>query len=72
MVAYNFIPNPNKYPIINHKYEYHYNNNVDNLEWCTYSYNETYNDAHIKRGKQISETVKRKGGSWNKGQKMKK
>lgn len=72
LVAYNFIPNPNNYPIINHKDEDPSNNNVDNLEWCTYSYNATYNDAHIKRGKQISETIKRKGGSWNKGKKSKK
>lgn len=47
------------------------NNNVDNLEWCTYQYNATYNDAHIKRGKALSEYLKKNGGSWNKGKRMK-
>ena len=71
LVAYNFIPNPNNYPIVNHKDENPSNNNVDNLEWCTYQYNSTYNDAHIKRGAKLSETIRRKGGPWNKGMKLK-
>lgn len=60
LVAYNFIPNPDSYPIINHKDENPMNNHVDNLEWCTYSYNNTYNDVHMRRGKKVSETMKRK------------
>lgn len=39
MVASVFIPNPNNYPIINHKDCNKQNNNVDNLEWCSYSDN---------------------------------
>ena len=70
LVAIAFIPNPNNYPIINHKDENPSNNNVDNLEWCLYHYNNTYNNAHLLRGKRISETLKIKG-VWNKGKKIK-
>lgn len=48
-VAMAFIPNPDNLPIINHKDENPANNNVENLEWCTYSYNNTYNNMHLKR-----------------------
>ena len=34
-----FAPNPNNYPVINHKDGNKLNNNLDNLEWCTDSYN---------------------------------
>jgi len=67
IVAYTYLPNPNHLPLINHKDENPANNNVDNLEWCTPSYNSTYNDAHIKRGIKISETMRKNGGPWNKG-----
>ena len=50
LVAEAFLENPNNYPCINHKDENRGNNNVDNLEFCTYKYNVTYNKAHIKRG----------------------
>lgn len=42
LAAKAFIPNPNNYPIINHKDENPSNNNLDNLEWCTVQYNTTY------------------------------
>lgn len=42
LVAKCFIPNPNRYGIINHKDENPRNNRVDNLEWCTQSYNVNY------------------------------
>lgn len=48
LVAEAFIPNPNNYPVINHKDEVKTNNNVDNLEWCTVLYNNTYGDK-LKR-----------------------
>ena len=41
-VAYTFLDNPNGYTVINHKDGNRLNNNVDNLEWCTYGYNLQY------------------------------
>lgn len=48
LVAEAFIPNPNNYPIINHKDQNPSNNNVENLEWCDYSYNNSYGDCRYK------------------------
>lgn len=42
LVAMCFIPNQNNLPCINHKDENRQNNRADNLEWCTYQYNNTY------------------------------
>lgn len=58
LVAKAFIPNPNNYPMINHKDENPANNNVENLEWCTAQYNNTYNDRHLKCASKIGETHK--------------
>ena len=57
LVAIAFIENPNNLPVVNHKDETPSNNNVSNLEWCTYLYNATYNDVHIKKGVQLSRTI---------------
>ena len=49
LVALTYIENPNNYPIVNHKNEIKSDDNVCNLEWCTYSYNAQYSKAWLKR-----------------------
>ena len=44
LVAEAFIPNPNSYPIINHIDCDTSNNRIDNLEWCTFEYNNLHNN----------------------------
>ena len=51
LVAQAFIPNPEGYNEVNHKDEDKTNNCVENLEYCSRSYNLTYND----RAKKVAE-----------------
>lgn len=62
LVAEAFISNPNEYPIVNHIDGNKKNNNVANLEWCTYSHNvsEAYklglmaiSDKHKEKARQV-------------------
>lgn len=48
LVAKAFIPNPNNFPIVNHKDENPTNNNIDNLEWCNEQYNVTYGTSRYR------------------------
>ena len=48
LVAQAFIDNTDNLPCVNHKDEDKLNNNVDNLEFCSVLYNNTYNERHKK------------------------
>ena len=53
LIAEAFIPNPNNYPEVNHKDENKLNNSIDNLEWCTIAYNNSYGSRTQKTRKRV-------------------
>lgn len=54
LVAKAFLPNPDNLPQVNHKDENRSNNLVENLEWCTSSYNCSYGTRTERIKPQIS------------------
>lgn len=54
LVAEAFIDNPNNYKYINHKDENKSNNNIDNLEWCSFKYNINYGTRNKRASKSLT------------------
>lgn len=53
IVAEAFIPNMFNYPVVNHKDENKFNNNANNLEWCTQKYNANYGNNHLVKNSKV-------------------
>ena len=58
LVAIHFINNPEQLPYVNHKDENKSNNSVDNLEWCTASYNANYGTRTIRMAQTQGHSIK--------------
>lgn len=57
LVAQTFIPNSDNLTEVNHKDENPSNNRVDNLEWCTASYNINYGTRNMRHAEKMSKRV---------------
>ena len=57
LVANHFLPKPYGVVEVNHKDENKLNNRVDNLEWCTRSYNMNYGTRTERQRAKISKSV---------------
>lgn len=65
LVAQAFLPNPNKLPCVNHKDENKQNNVIDNLEWCSYSYNLNYGSRTIRKNRKTVYQYDKEGNLLN-------
>ena len=70
LVASAFLENPQNLPEVNHKNEDKTDNRVENLEWCSSSYNINYGARNKKvaeklKGRKLSEEHKKKIGKKN-------
>lgn len=57
LVAEAFLPNPSNLPILNHKNEIKTDNRAENLEWCSYSYNNNYGDRNKRVAEKLSRAI---------------
>ena len=57
LVAEAFIDNPNNLPTVNHKDEIKDNNVLENLEWASYQYNNTYGTRIEKAFTDVRKTI---------------
>ena len=57
LVAEMFIPNPKNFPQVNYKDEDKTNNSVDNLGWCTASYNNSYGSLNSQKTQRFGKPV---------------
>lgn len=66
MMAETFIPNPLNLPQVNHKDENKEHNLIQNLEWCTNSYNVNYGTRNARAGMAISDAMSIKIAQYSK------
>ena len=58
IIAHTFIPNFNNYPYINHRDENPKNNRIENLEYCTPKYNQSYGTCRQRQQQTYSQNEK--------------
>lgn len=67
LVAEAYIENPENYPLVNHKDENKCNNNINNLEWCSYKYNSNYG-SNPNKSKERMENFLKEHPLFNRGE----